>query len=213
MAARRSYHVKGVGPASPDNSDTQAAPHVSPSRLDGRGPCSGAARIRATYIGGSRRTGAYGPRGARPGYTHPARSTPGLGTSGAEEERRHWRRTRDRGATSYTQRRPRWRTGDDAEEVPPVEDRDTARRRRSRTGDDAGHGGAGGGPGRRAEAPVEDRGRQRSRWRTGAGGHQGSPRPESWAGGGADGARTRRAGVYGPPTKMCRCRMFYLMCR
>ena len=59
-----------------------------------------------------------------------------------------------------------------------------------------------------AAAPVEDRGRrggstgggpgaaQRRRRRSGAGGHQESPQPESWTGGGADRAQTRRAGVY-----------------
>jgi hypothetical protein len=39
---------------------------------------------------------------------------------------------------------------------------------------------------------------QRRRWRTGAGGHRGSSQPESWTGGGAASARTRRAGVYAP---------------
>jgi hypothetical protein len=37
---------------------------------------------------------------------------------------------------------------------------------------------------------------QRRRWRTGAGGHRWSPQPESWTGGGAASARTRRAEVY-----------------
>ena len=120
------------------------------------------ARIQATYLGGSRRTGTYGPRGARLGYTPPTRSTPGLGTSGAAEERRHWRRTR--GRRSY-----KLHTA-----AAPVEDR-------GRRG-----GSTGGGPGAA----------RRRRWRTGAGGHQGSPQPESWTGGGADRARTRRAGVY-----------------
>jgi hypothetical protein len=45
--------------------------------------------------------------------------------------------------------------------------------------------------------PVEDRdAAQRRRRRTVAGGHQGSQRPESWTGGGANRAQTRRAGVY-----------------
>jgi hypothetical protein len=97
------------------------------------------ARIQATYLGGSRRTGTYGPRGARPGYTPPTRSTPGLGTCGAAEERRHWRRTRDR--RSY-----KLHTA-----AAPVEDRGAAQ---------ATHGGGtGGGPGTT---------RRRRRWRTGA---------------------------------------------
>ncbi len=61
---------------------------------------------------------------------------------------------------------------------------------------------------RRAAGPAELQGTQRllrwrtgdvarrRRWRTGAGGHRGSPHPESWTGGGAARARTRRAGVY-----------------
>jgi hypothetical protein len=36
---------------------------------------------------------------------------------------------------------------------------------------------------------------RRRRLRTGAGGHRGSPQSESWTGGGAARARTRRAGV------------------
>ncbi len=36
------------------------------------------------------------------------------------------------------------------------------------------------------------------RWRTGAGGHRGSPQPESWTGGGAASVQTRRAGVCAP---------------
>ena len=39
---------------------------------------------------------------------------------------------------------------------------------------------------------------QRRRWRTGAGGHRGSPQPESLTGGGAASARTRRGGVCAP---------------
>jgi hypothetical protein len=72
------------------------------------------ARIQATYLGGSRSTGTYGQRGARPGYTPPALSTPGLGTSGAEELRRSGGTGGGPGtcgATSYTRRWRRWRTG------------------------------------------------------------------------------------------------------
>ncbi len=39
---------------------------------------------------------------------------------------------------------------------------------------------------------------RRRRWRTGAGGHRGSPQSESWTNGGAARAQTRRAGVYAP---------------
>ncbi len=83
---------------------------------------------------GTRCTRTYGPRSAQPGYMPLTRSTPGLGTIGAAEERRHWRRTR--GRRSYKLHTAEVCTG--------------------------------GGPGRRAEAPVEDLGQQT--WREPAGG-------------------------------------------
>ncbi len=51
---------------------------------------------RSYKLQGSRRTGTYGQQSTQLRYTPPTCSTPGLGTSGAAEERRHWRRTRGR---------------------------------------------------------------------------------------------------------------------
>jgi hypothetical protein len=50
-------------------------------------------QIQATCIGGSQRTGAYGPQGAQAGCTPQTSCTPGLRTSDGTEERRLWRRT------------------------------------------------------------------------------------------------------------------------
>ncbi len=50
MTARQELSSQGVGPASPDNSDT---PGSTMSRLAGRGPCSEAAELQATHSSGA----------------------------------------------------------------------------------------------------------------------------------------------------------------